>query len=79
MEKNSSEMGNIILLLNQSNYDYYRRTYKKIQALIAEIMSILSLLFEIGRQIMEFLNQKKMSVDIIRNLFEYENPNKLKN
>ena len=79
MEKNSSEMGNIILLLNQSNYDYYRRTYKKIQALIAEIMSIVSLLFEIGRQIMEFLNQKKMSVDIIRKLFECEIPNKIRN
>ena len=53
----------------QKNYDYYRRTYKKLQALIAEIMSIVSLLFEIGTQICGFLNNKKMSIDVIRKLF----------
>ena len=76
---NYSTIGTIILTLNKSNYDYYRRTYKKIQALIAEIMSIISLLFEIGRQILEFLSEKKMSVDIITTLFATENHNKSKN
>ena len=38
-------------------------------------MSIVSLLFEVGRLIMEFLNEKKMSVDIIRKLFYIENQN----
>ena len=75
---NSSNIGTIILTLNKSNYDYYRRTYKKLQALLAEIMSIVSLLIEIGRQILEFSTEKKMSVDIIRTLFGMENHNKLK-
>ena len=69
---NSSKVGTIMLTLNKSNYDLYRRTYKKLQTLLAEIMSIVSLLFEIGKQISSFLNEKKMSVDIIRKLFNNE-------
>ena len=67
--KNYSTIGEMSFMLNRSNYDYYRRTYKKLQALIAEIMSIISLLFEIGTQICGFLNEKKMSIDVIRKLF----------
>jgi hypothetical protein len=67
--KNYSTIGEMSFMLNRSNYDYYRRTYKKLQALIAEIMSIVSLLFEIGTQICGFLNEKKMSIDVIRKLF----------
>ena len=74
-QNNLTKIGTIILEFNKSNYDYYRRAYKKLQALLAEIMSIVSLLFQIGRLIMEFLNQKKMSVDIIRKLFNIENQN----
>ena len=69
---NSSKIGSLSISFNKSNYDYYRRTYKKLQALLAEIMSIVNLLFEIGRQILSFLNEKKMSVDIIGNLFNVE-------
>ena len=36
-------------------------------------MSILSILLEIGRQIIAFINEKKMNVDIIRQLFEVNN------
>ena len=56
---NSFNIGSIKIELNKSNYDYYRRTYKKIQALLAEIVSIISLLFEVGRFILEFLTEKK--------------------
>ena len=73
IENNSSSIGTISFALNKSNYDLYRRTYKKLQALIAEIMSILSILFEIGRQIIAFINEKKMNVDIITQLFEINN------
>ena len=75
VHSNSTIIGTIILEFNKSNYDYYRRAYKKLQALVPEITSIISLLFEIGKFIMEFLNQKKMSVDIIRKLFNIENQN----
>ena len=36
-------------------------------------MSIVSILFEIGRQIISFINVKKMNVDIIRHLFNVDN------
>ena len=72
IDKLSFWFGTIILTLNKSNYDFYRRSYKKMQTLLAEIMSIVNLLFEIGRQILSFLNEKKMSIDIIRTLFNIE-------
>ena len=72
---NSSKFATFRFALNKSNYDFYRRSYKKIQTLLAEIMSIVNLLFEIGRQILSFLNEKKMSVDIIRALFKIDNKN----
>ena len=56
---NNNEIGNIILGMNKSNYDYYQRTYKKVQALLAEIMSIISLIIEIGRIIINFFCEKK--------------------
>ena len=73
IENNSSKIGTISLVLNKSNYDLYRRTYKKLQALLAEIMSIVSLLLEIGTQILAFINEKKMNIEIISKLFEVEN------
>ena len=73
LKNNSANIGTISFALNKSNYDHYRRTYKKLQALLAEIMSIVSILFEIGRQIIAFINVKKMNVDVIRHLFNVDN------
>ena len=70
IEYNYSKIGALSFSLNKSNYDFYRRTYKRVQALLAEIMSIVSILFEIGRNIVTFINKKKMSIDIIRTLFK---------
>ena len=70
IQNNFSQIGTITLSLNKSNYDLYRRTYKKIQTLLAEIMSIVSLLFEIGGQIVAFINEKKMNIDIMSHLFK---------
>ena len=72
IQYNSSTIGTISFVLNKSNYDLYRRTYKKLQALLAEIMSIVSLLFQIGGQIVAFINEKKMNIDIVSQLFNFE-------
>ena len=69
MKKNSSTIGYIQFEINKPNFDHYVRTYQKIQSLLAEIMSVISLLFEIGSQISFFLLDKKMSKDIIRYVF----------
>ena len=58
-EVNTTLIGALSLYLNKSNYDYFRRSYKKIQTLLAEISSIISLLMECGRQILSILNEKK--------------------
>ena len=68
-ENNSySTIGTITIEVNKAHFDNYKRSYKKIQALLAELMSVISLLFEIGEQISIFLCEKKMNKDIIFNL-----------
>ena len=68
LEDNKVKIGAIEFSLNKSNYDNYKRTYQRLQSLLAEIMSVISLLFEISRQLSAFLCQKGMSKDIIETL-----------
>ena len=68
----SNEIGAIFFGMNKSNYDYYQRTYKRIQALLAEIMSIISLILEVGQIIISFLCDKKMSCELIKYLMGKE-------
>ena len=49
---NTSKIGSFTIAFNKSNYDYYRRTYKKLQSLLAEITSTVSLLVDIGSLIL---------------------------
>ena len=67
-DNHDSMIGTITIAINKSHFDNYKRSYKKIQSLLAEIMSVISLLFQIGSQISIFLCNKKMSKDIIFNL-----------
>ena len=67
-EKSRANIGDIQFLLNKSNYDNYKRTYQRFQSLLAEIMSVISLLFEIGRQISTFFCVKGMNKDVIETL-----------
>ena len=65
---NISRIGTITLEVNKAHFDSYKRSYKKVQALLAELMSVISLIFQIGGQVSIFLCEKKMSKDIIFNL-----------
>ena len=71
-ESKKSKIGTISFEVNKSNYDNYKRSYQKLQSLLAEIMSVINLFFEVGRQISAFLCSKKMSKDIIISLFNSE-------
>jgi len=62
---NKSRIGTMRFEINKSYYDSYQRTYQKIPSLLAEIMSVLNLVFGIGTQIIKILCNKKMSTDII--------------
>ena len=70
--KNISKIGSISFLINKPTYDYYKRSYQKLQSLLAEIMSVVSLVFEIGKQISFIMCDKKMSQKIIKTLLDKE-------
>ena len=53
---------------NEKNSSHYRRSYIKIQSLLADIMSIINIMIEIGKIISSILLQKKMNKDIVRSL-----------
>ena len=61
----NSIISTITFMINQSNFDIYKRSYQKLQSLLAEITSVISLLFQIGEQISYILCNKKMSKNIL--------------
>ena len=67
-----SIVGKIGFTINRANYDNYKRSYQKIPSLLAEIMSVISIIFEIGRIISIFVCEKKMSKDIINYILDNE-------
>jgi len=67
-EIRNSMIGTIEFGINKSNFDNYKRSYQKLQSLLAEITSVVNLLLEIGRQISNILGGKKMSLSIIEYL-----------
>ena len=66
--QNSSIIGIINFEVNKSNYDYYKRTYKKFQSFLADIMSLINLIITIFKLLTFFLLNKKMNKDIIRKI-----------
>ena len=74
-----SIIGAIGIRINQSNFDSYKRTYQRLQSLLAEVMSVINLLFEIGRQLSNILCNKKMCKDIIENLINKNRSQSLQN
>jgi len=54
--------------VNKSNYDYYKRTYKKFQSLVADVTSLINLAITILKILAYILLNKKMSKDIIRKI-----------
>ena len=69
-EIKNSIIGVIAFSMNKSNFDNYKRNYQRVQSLLAEIMTVINLLFEIGRQISTFLGEKRMTLNIIEYLID---------
>ena len=70
---NNSVISTITFQINKSNFDCYKRSYQKLQSLLAEVMSVVSLLLEIGRQISFLFGTKIMDKEIIRFLINSKN------
>ena len=67
-ETNGVRIGTITFGVNRANFDHYKRSYQRIPSLLADVMSVISLLFEIGRIVSSILCNKRMSKDIIESL-----------
>jgi len=67
-----NQIGTISFQINQSNYDYYKRTYQRLQSLLPEILSLINLVLGISRQVSNFLCNKVMSKDIMASLLNNE-------
>jgi len=65
---NSGIYGIINFGVNKSNYDYYKRTYKKFQSVLADVTSLINLIITILKLLTYFLLNKKMNKDIIRKI-----------
>ena len=70
--------GRISIKQSERYYSHYKRCYQKIQSLLADIMSIINILIEVGKAISNILLQKKMNKDIIRSLLNMNINNEVK-
>ena len=68
-------IGTITYKQSERNYSHYKRSYQKVQSLLADIMSIINILIGVSKLISSILLQKKMSKDIIKSLINESNNN----
>ena len=54
--------------MNKSNYDFYKRAYKKFQSFLADVTSLINLIITILKLMTYYLLNKKMNKDIIREI-----------
>ena len=73
----SFNIGTIMNEISKVNFDFYKRSYPRVQSLIAEVMSVISLVFGIFHFITNIILSKKMSKDISKYLLNKININKL--
>ena len=64
-EGKPSHIGTVIIQISKVNFDSYKRSYSRLQTLLAEVMSVISLLFSIGEILTKILLKRKMSRDIV--------------
>ena len=57
---------------NSNKYDYYIRSYQKIQSMIAGVASVVNLLMLVGKILSYFLLHKQMSRDVFRTIINNE-------
>jgi hypothetical protein len=67
-EGKATHIGTIMIEISKVNFDSYKRSYSRLQSLLAEVMSVISLLFGIGETLVEILLKRKMNKDIVKYL-----------
>ena len=76
--QNSGILAMIRFEVNKSNYDYYKRSYKKFQSFLADITSSINLIITISKLLIYLLLNKKMNKDIIRKIMKMDGFNECK-
>ena len=65
--------------VNKANYDLYKRSYKRIQSYLSDITSVANIMIAAGKFLLNYLLDKKMSVDIVENILSKTNFEQKKN
>ena len=65
--------------VNKSYYDLYKRSYKRLESYLSDITSVANLMIVIGKFLLNYLLDKKMSVDIVENILNKSNFKQKKN
>ena len=63
-----NEIGAAAIRVSKTNFDYYNRTYSRIQTLLAEIFSVIELITGIGNMVCALVLNKKMSRKVIKHI-----------
>ena len=74
----SSSLGEITFQQSEKNYSHYKRSYEKIQSLLADITSVINILIIVGKIISNILLQKKMNKDIVKSILNKNIYNEIK-
>ena len=74
----SSSLGEITFQQSEKNYSHYKRSYEKIQSLLADITSVINILIIVGKVISNILLQKKMNKDIVKSILNRNIYNEIK-
>ena len=65
-ESDFNAIGGVKIQINRNTFDKFKRSYIKLQYLLSEIESIITLIYTIGRIIANIISRKKMCLDLSR-------------
>jgi hypothetical protein len=74
-----NEIGAASIRVSKTNFDYYNRTYSRIQTLLAEIFSVIELITGIGNMVCALVVNKKMSRKVIKHILYRNNKANIEN
>ena len=77
-EIDGNEIGSILIDLNEINFDYYSRTYSRIQTFLIDVFSIIGIFIAIGDAITDCLLSKQMAIDLVKYLLSKKEINSSK-
>ena len=72
-ESDDNEIGAAVVEISNINFDYYNRSYSRIQTLLAELLSVIELITGIGSTVCGIALNKKMSRKVIKHILHRNN------